>query len=116
MKTVIADDRITLTKGSTAAEASKLSRTESFGFSILNKTILELYPEVLVSPNLVVGATDSRHFRDISDDIYRFSPIHLNNDTKKSFHGLNERLAVEDFYDSIRFYIQFIQNTDEQNN
>jgi carboxypeptidase PM20D1 len=116
VKNVIDDDRITLTKGSTAAEASKLSRTDSFGFSTLNKTILELYPEVLVSPNLVVGATDSRHFRDISDDIYRFSPIHLNNDTKKSFHGLNERLAVEDFYDSIRFYIQFIKNSDQPNN
>lgn len=112
VKKVIADDRITLTKGSTLTEASKLSKTDSFGFNVLNKTILELFPEVLVSPNLVVGATDSRHYKDISDNIYRFSPIHLNNDTKKSFHGLNERLAVEDFYDAIRFYIQLIKNTD----
>ena len=114
VKTVIADDRIIITKATTAAEASKLSRTDSFGFATLNKTILQLYPEVLVSPNLVVGATDSRHFRDISDDIYRFSPIHLNKDTKKSFHGLNERLAVKDFYDSIRFYIQLIKNSNQE--
>ncbi len=109
----IADDRITIEKTSSATEASKLSKTDSFGFITLNKTILQLFPEVLVSPNLVVGATDSRHYKDISDNIYRFSPIHLNDNTKKSFHGLNERLAVTDFYDAIQFYIQLIKNTDK---
>ncbi len=113
VKNTIDDDRITITKGTTATEASNLSNTDSFGFKSLNKTILQLFPEVLVSPNLVVGATDSRHYKDISENIYRFSPIHLNDNTKKSFHGLNERLAVSDFYDAIQFYVQLIKNTDE---
>ena len=113
MTNTIGDERITIEKTSSATEASKLSKTDSFGFKTLNKTILQLFPEVLVSPNLVVGATDSRHYKDISDNIYRFSPIHLNDNTKKSFHGLNERLAVADFYDAIQFYIQLIKNTDE---
>jgi carboxypeptidase PM20D1 len=115
VKNTINDERITITKGATLTEASSLSKTDSFGFNSLNRTILQLFPEVLVSPNLVVGATDSRHYKDISDDIYRFSPIHLNDNTKKSFHGLNERLAVADFYDAIQFYVQLIKNTNETN-
>lgn len=109
-KKIIADNRITITKGAIFAEPSKISSTDSMGFNTLNKTILEIFPDVLVAPNLVVGATDSRHFNNVSENIYRFSPIKLNNATKKSFHGLNERLAVEDFRNAIRFYVQLIQN------
>lgn len=105
------DDRITVAKGPTATEASSLSSSTSTGFIILHKTIKQLFPEVLVSPNLVVGATDSRHFREVSNNIYRFSPIRLNNETKKSFHGLNERLAVSDFKDAVGFYVQLIKNS-----
>jgi carboxypeptidase PM20D1 len=107
----IDDERITIAKGTTETEASPLSSIASMGFMTLNKSILQLFPEVLVSPNLVVGATDSRHFRNVSENIYRFSPIRLNNDTKKSFHGLNERLAITDFKDAVGFYVQLIQNT-----
>jgi carboxypeptidase PM20D1 len=103
------DDRITVTKGTTETEASSLSSSTSTGFISLHKTIKQLFPEVLVSPNLVVGATDSRHFREVSNNIYRFSPIRLNNETKKSFHGLNERLAVSDFKDAVGFYVQLIK-------
>lgn len=108
---VIDDNRVVIEKSSTANEASNLSSTDSYGFRLINRTIKELYPEVLTSPNLVVGATDSRHFKLLTPNIYRFSPIHLNEDTKKSFHGLNERLAVSDFNNGILFYINLLKNT-----
>lgn len=111
VKSTINDDRIMITKGAFSSEASKLSSTDSASFKLLNSTILQIFPDVLVSPNLVAGATDSRHFNDISDNIYRFSPIHLNKFSIKSFHGLNERVAVSDFYDSIEFYVQLIKNS-----
>ena len=111
VRKTIDDERITIVKGSTEAEASPLSNTTSPGFINLHKTIKQLFPEVVVSPNLVVGATDSRHFRAISNNTYRFSPIRLNNETKKSFHGLNERLAVTDFENAIGFYVQLIKNS-----
>jgi carboxypeptidase PM20D1 len=111
VKRVINDDRVTIEKGGFVSEPSKHSSPEAEQFKIINTTILQLFPEVVVSPYLVVGGTDARHYNDLSDHIYRFSPIHLNKSNQKSFHGLNERLAVSDFYDSIAFYVQLIKNS-----
>ena len=110
-KKVINDERISIEKGGFVSEPSKHSSPDSKQFKAINTTILQLFPEVVVSPYLVVGGTDARHYNEISDYIYRFSPIHLNKSNKKSFHGLNERLAVSDFYDSIGFYVQLIKNS-----
>lgn len=111
VKQLIDDNRISITQGEFNSNPSKVSSTHSFGFKTLKKTISEIFPEVLVTPYLVVGATDSRHFNDISDNIYRFSAITLNKGNIKSFHGLNERLPVSDFENSIRFYHQLIKNS-----
>ncbi|GAB5472148.1 MAG: M20 family peptidase [Maribacter sp.] len=113
VKRIINDDRITITKGSFVSEPSKLSATDNAQFNTLNTTILQLFPEVIVTPYLVVGGTDSRHYGEVTDNIYRFSPIHLNKHSQKSFHGLNERVAVSDFYDAIAFYVQLIQNSNQ---
>ena len=108
---LVNDNRISISTGDFTSEPSKVSRTDSFGFETLHKTISEIFPEVLVTPYLVVGATDSRHLNDISDNIYRFSATTLNKGNIKSFHGLNERLPVSDFKNSIRFYYQLIKNS-----
>ena len=108
---VINDERITIKKGESITEPSKVSSTNSYGYKTLHKTISEIYPTALVAPYLVVGATDSRHFNDISDNIYRFSPVKINQGNIKSFHGLNERLPVNVFENSIRFYHQLIKNS-----
>ena len=111
VRQTIDDERITISIGSFASEASKISSTSSFGYETLNKTISQIYPEALVAPYLVIGATDSRHYSELSDNIYRFSAIKLNKNNIKSFHGLNEKLSVEDFHSSIRFYTQLIKNS-----
>jgi carboxypeptidase PM20D1 len=108
---VINDERITIEKGGFVSEPSKHSSPETEQFKAINTTILQLFPEVVVTPYLVVGGTDARHYNEISDHIYRFSPIHLNKANQKSFHGLNERLAVSDFHDAIAFYAQLIKNS-----
>lgn len=92
-------------------EASKVSPINSFGFITVQKTINEIYPNTLVSPYLVIGGTDARHYGEISDNIYRFSPAKINQGNVKTFHGINERLPVDDFKDAVRFYMQIIQNS-----
>jgi carboxypeptidase PM20D1 len=108
---IINDERITIKTGTFVSEPSKVSSTSSFGYKILHKTISEIYPTALVAPYLVVGATDSRHFNAISNNIYRFSAIKINKENIKFFHGLNERLPASDFENSIRFYHQLIKNS-----
>ena len=77
----------------------------------IRRTVAEVYPDALVSPFLVIAGTDAKHFDPIAEDIYRFSPMIINPDNIKSFHGLNERIAVKDFKKAVQFYQQLIQNS-----
>lgn len=110
IQNVIDDDRITITEGNFNTEPSKVSPTDTKGFNAIHRSISEIYPNALVSPYLVVGATDARHFGELSDHIYRFLPIRITKSNVKSFHGLNERIAIRDFDNAIRFYTQLIKN------
>lgn len=108
---IIDDDRIILTAGDFNSEAPQASSTDSFGYKAIEKTIKQLYPEVLIAPNLVIGATDSRHYYPLSQNIYRFAPFYLNEENMGTFHGINERIKVVDFEQAVRFYIQLIKNS-----
>jgi carboxypeptidase PM20D1 len=110
VKNTIDDQRIVIELGEFYSEPTKVSGTQSKGYAILNQSIKEVFPEVITVPNLVIAATDGRHYGAICDDIYRFLPIRLNQDNIQSMHGIDERLPVEGFKDAIRFYIQLIRN------
>ena len=90
---------------------SPVSSTESFGFETIQATIQQLNPEAVVSPSLVIAQTDSRHFSKVAKDVYRYSPLTLNQEDLSRFHGLNERIEVEQYKNMIRFYRQLIMNS-----
>lgn len=110
---VIDDDRILIDTGKFVVEPSQVSDVNSPNYHHLNYTVAEIFPEVLVVPYLVIGATDSRHFSILTDEIYRFLPVKITENNVKSFHGLNERIPVSDLDNSIRFYVRFIENLDK---
>ena len=91
-----------------AREASKVAPTGSAQYKLLNQTIREVFPDALVAPGLMVGGTDSVHYEPISDHIFKFSPVRAGSEDLKRFHGTNERLAVKNYADAIRFYHRLI--------
>ncbi|MCA0933746.1 M20 family peptidase [Lutimonas saemankumensis] len=113
VKNVIDDERISVKESGFNTEPSKVSSTEAFGFEAIHKSIAEIYPGTIVSPYLVVGATDARHFNEISENIYRFLPVRITKSNIKSFHGINERISTDEFENAVRFYIQLIKNSDQ---
>ncbi len=76
-------------------EASPVSPTENQAFSLLNTTIRQVFEHVVVAPYLVLGATDSRYYPEISDAVYRFSPFQLTGSDLKRMHGIDERLSID---------------------
>jgi len=112
IETIIADDAVQIEEaGSISSEPSAVSSKESNAFKSVVRTILQVNPDVLVSPALLFGATDSRHFGGLSDNIYRYTPIRITGKDFKRIHGTNERIAVSDYENAIRFYFQLITNT-----
>ncbi len=108
----IGDNRvvISLSKNSPASEPPFVSGTNTFGYSVLQTTIREVFPEAVVSPSLVVATTDSRHYQGVSENIYRFLPFQIPSDEIKRFHGTDERLGVEQYKQAVRFYRQLVLN------
>lgn len=111
-KDVIADERVKLSFKGFNTAPSKVSSHDSDAYKVINSSIKQVFGDVLTAPNLVIAATDSRHFEKISDNVYRFVPYHINKENIDSFHGIDEHIAVEDFENAIRFYKQLILNSE----
>jgi len=47
----------------------------------------------------------------LTTNVYRFLPITLKPDDAKRYHGIDERISVEDYERLIRFYAQLIRNS-----
>jgi carboxypeptidase PM20D1 len=110
LERVIDDPRVTLAT-ELANEASAVSPTDNIGFKLIESSIRRLDDNVLVTPYLVLGATDSRHFQSLSKNIYRFMMVSLNPETLKQFHGLNEQISVQDYLNAIQFYYAMLEQT-----
>uniref|UniRef100_A0A3Q2V3S1 Peptidase M20 domain containing 1 n=1 Tax=Haplochromis burtoni TaxID=8153 RepID=A0A3Q2V3S1_HAPBU len=85
---------------------------KAFGFQIIKKTVLDLFPTVTVAPAICIGNTDSRHFVDLTKNIYRFSPAWFKPGDFERFHGINERISTKNYEEMIVFYFNLIQNCD----
>lgn len=107
----IDNDRVSVKPFPGNTDPPPVTGTAGPSFRMLNRTIREVFPDVIVTPGLMVGATDSRHYTGITDTIFRFSPVRANSDDLKRFHGTNERLSIEGYADMIRFYRRLIENS-----
>lgn len=65
--------------------------------------------EAIVAPSLVLGATDTRHFIAISDNVFRFLPARLGREDLKRYHGVNERVSVDNYGEFVRFYMRYLR-------
>ncbi|RYZ46125.1 MAG: M20/M25/M40 family metallo-hydrolase, partial [Myxococcaceae bacterium] len=92
-------------------EASPVSRLDTEGWRQLQRSIRQVFPDVLVAPFLTVAATDARYFHPLSDSVYRFVPVRMTREDLTRMHGRDERLSVEEHAAAIRFYAQYLRNT-----
>ncbi|HEX4909305.1 MAG TPA: M20 family peptidase [Permianibacter sp.] len=106
---VVDEQAYTLTALPHGSEPSPVSATASRGYQWIARSLRELQPELLVAPGLMLGASDSRHFSVISEQIFRFSPIRAKPDDLARFHGSNERLSLADLELMLRFYRRLLE-------
>lgn len=106
VREVIADDRVQVRILGNAIEPSPVSASDGPGFRHLEAVLARLIPDAIVAPSLVLGATDSRHFRNVADATYRFFPWHATRNEVATIHGTNEKVLVDDYLRAIQFYAQ----------
>jgi carboxypeptidase PM20D1 len=79
---------------------------DGYGYQKVETTIKKSYPNLLSSPFLMLGATDSRHFGEVSDNIVKFSPMI----DPIGFHGIDERVSLESYQTALWFYEQLLKD------
>jgi carboxypeptidase PM20D1 len=94
-------------------DASPVSETETPSYRLLERTIQQVFENVPVAPFLVLGATDARYYRDLCDQVYRFTPVVSTPEDLHRVHGINERIAVAAMGKMVQFYVQLIKSWGE---
>ena len=87
-----------------------MAATDSPAFQLINRTVRQLQPDVIVAPGLMIGATDSRYFDTVADNVFKFSPVRAKAEDLKRFHGTNERISIANYVELIQFYHQLVRN------
>ncbi|MBE8220202.1 MAG: M20/M25/M40 family metallo-hydrolase [Alphaproteobacteria bacterium] len=85
---------------------SPVSPQAGYGWETIISAIRDISaPEkILIAPRLLVGATDTRHYREISPNHYRFVYMNVAREDLGGIHGTNERIGVNALKDTVRFF------------
>jgi len=109
VKAAINDPEIDVEVYGEGREPSFVSSTETDGYKMLSNAIAVSFDAQLIAPYLVVGGTDSRHYSEVADDIYRFIPIVMGANDMARFHGTNERITVDNMGRAVEFYGRLLE-------
>ncbi len=88
---------------------TKISNIETRSYQILTDTIHHIFGDVLITPYLMIGGTDSRNYEALSDNIYKFMPCKLTAAELSLMHADDEYISVDNFKRMITFYDEFIR-------
>lgn len=86
------------------SEPSPVSRSEGPVWQLLSDAILDAFPGTVVTPYVMLQASDSRHFAAISDGVYRFLPFDLRTEERATLHAIDESIRVSTYLRGIAFY------------
>lgn len=106
----ISDVSVSLKNSSAAAAATNLSSHENNYFRYLGSVVRSTFANSVVTPYLVLGGTDARHYGALSENIYRFLPTYVSPDLLQTMHGVNERIPRTSFLQMHEFYLQLFSN------
>ena len=79
-------------------DPASISRTDNALWESLHRAVTKPFPDARLSPQMTVGFTDARVFRDLGSVAYGaglFSPDLDGGDFSSRFHGHNERIDLE---------------------
>lgn len=58
----------------------------------------------------MLGGTDSRFYSEITESVYRFSPVRMDQSELNKIHGKNESIKKTALAEAVYFYKEFIKN------
>jgi len=117
VKKAINDDRISIKDISASINASSMTDPYGDAYKMTEKTIRQTWGnDLIVAPVYVSGGSDGKWFMtsDFDAPVYGFRAIQVENmEETKGFHGINERILVDEHGKTIGFFYQLFENLDQ---
>jgi carboxypeptidase PM20D1 len=109
LQSCIHDSRVQLSVfGDYSMDPSPISRTDTDGWKRVSNAICGTWNNPIVTPYLMVQCSDSRHYRDVSDRVYRFSAMDLTEEERGLIHGSNERIRLDAAVRAVEFFYRLM--------
>lgn len=85
------------------------SKIDTDAYRGLSTVVSRHFQDAVVAPYLVTATTDSKHYRDVAQSIYRFLPLRMDPGLLDTIHGVDERIGVQSYLSMIEFYSDLIK-------
>jgi len=100
---------VELLDNASVSEPSAVSSVNTRDMTALRSAILKVIPEgTRFRTGVFPAATDSRRYSKISQNTYRFMPVHLGNRGIGVLHSVDESISVSDYLRCVEFYAGYI--------
>lgn len=109
LERAICDKRVKITASGHQHTPSNASSVDCDQFRLLQEAIARHFEDPVVIPGILTGGTDTKHYANLSDAVYRFIPIKLAHELAEGVHGINERIPVDEYGRMIAFYMDFMR-------
>jgi len=96
--------KVALEHAHNASEPVGESDIQNRTFHVIAESIRNVFPEAVVAPFPVTVTTDSKHYRHVTKNIYRFVPLVLDSSELGRIHGVDERISITNWGACIDFY------------
>lgn len=93
-----------------ASEPSPVSPHDCDQFRLLEACLRTSHPAAVPVPYIMLAATDSRRFTGISENVYRFAPLGMDNTERAGIHGTNESVLVSELGHAVAFYTRLMRS------
>lgn len=90
-------------------EPTVASQLEGPAMEHLRSSIASIFPEAVITPYLMVGGTDCRHYARVCRNAYRFEPARVSEKELSLMHGKGEYLSLKNLKTMIDFYETYIR-------
>jgi len=93
-----------------AMDPSRVSHSQGEAWDKLAAAIGQTWPDALVSPYLMTACSDARFYSNISEHVYRFSPMMLTKEERASIHANNEGIPLDKIVIMAQFYVRLMRS------
>jgi len=91
-------------------EASKVTRKDNEGYSIVKNAINNVYKDLYIAPIIITKISEKRYFDKVSDCVIRFSPLYYPLQSYKDAFNGNEHVPIQSLNYGVKFFEEILKN------